>query len=50
MQILQALAKALMFFGAQATVLISVILAVRWHARRKARLEHEGGPQSDKRP
>lgn len=37
MQILHAFAKALMFFGTQATVLIGVILAIRWNARRKER-------------
>lgn len=39
MQILAGFTKALMFFGAQATVLIGVILAIRWNARRKERLE-----------
>lgn len=40
MQILEGFAKALVFFGVQATVLIGVILAIRWNARRKDRLEH----------
>jgi len=39
MQILAGFTKALMFFGTQATVLIGVILAIRWNARRKERLE-----------
>lgn len=39
MQILAGFTKALMFFGTQAAVLIGVILAIRWNARRKERLE-----------
>jgi hypothetical protein len=41
MQILEAFTKALLFFGSQATVLICVVLAIRWHAQRMNRLNAE---------
>lgn len=50
MQILHAFTKALMFFGTQATVLIGVILAIRWNARRKANVERKEQLQPGKRP